>query len=698
MILLIPKALYAQCLESEILNLRRTAIVFGEKNYKNVSALNNPLNDASDISDSLKKVGFEVVTYKDADKKTMDAAIDDWCSKANKYDVALFYYSGHGAEYNGENFIFPIDANPKGPSDLQYQAVSATQLLNRLVSINPKFTIMILDACRNNPFTKSWVRGFGKEGLAVMTGKGAFIGYAATPGYTASDGAGRNGTYTEAILNNIMKPNLTIDQIFTRVNKDVRLKTSDGQIPFKSSSFSSDYCFSVTRTSKNPGNAKREFFFQPSSSLTTIRNNGEFFAIDYLTGGIVTKDANTLNNLPALPRLVAKPTQIVARNGYNLYIIDSTNKTLEIFDSRKKILLNRISLKNSPIHITVTTDESKAFISNSEGIDVVDLVNKKLLKTVPLLSKPSGIVISSDGKYLYTSTYANGENNALKIIDTRNYKVVKSIPKIAIGRTIAITPDNKKLYLGDYSENRNQVIIYDLSNLKILETLFIKANEFAFSYDSKYAFVLDDTNMFVLDNNTNEIIKKLPFVTKPKGIAVESNGDIFVWLPYESLLFTSHIDKNLVKKDFYDREMVLNKFIEESKKDVSRKDYDKVQAIVDQSKGLFGNVIEELKKRIGDKYKREASGMIPLTFIGGDRTKKTSFTFIDGVTKIDNRAKSIIPTLTINIKENAVWFSLFDNLIDKDEALYKSSLTQIEWSKVQSFFRDYFIDRINHLK
>lgn len=627
----------------------------------------------------------------------MDAAIDDWCNKANKYDVALFYYSGHGAEYNGENFIFPIDANLKGPSDLAYEAVSATKLLDRMVSINPKFTIMILDACRNNPFTKAWVRGFAKEGLASMTGKGAFIGYAATPGYTASDGTGRNGTYTEAILNNIMKPNLTIDQIFTRVNKDVRLKTADGQIPFKSSSFSSDYCFSVTRANKNPVNTKKEVFFQPSSSLTTVRNSGILFAIDYLTGGIIAKDANTLNNIFDLKHSIKKPTQIVARNGYNLYVIDSTNKSLAILDSRKNIILNNISLKYSPLHITVTIDENKAFLSNSEGIDIIDLVNKKILTTIPLLSKPSGIVVSSDGKYLYTTTHAIGENNALKIIDTRNYKVVRSIPMIATGNIIGITPDNKKLYLGDFSNNRNQVIIYDLPNLKILETLFIKANEFAFSYDNKYAFVLDDTSMFIIDNNSNEIIKKMPFVTKPKGIIIESNGDIFVWLPYESLLFTSHIDKNLVKKDFYDRETVLNKFIEESKKDFSHENYDKVQSMVNTSSDMFHNVIEELTKKIGNNYKREAGGLIPLTMIGGDRTKKTSFTFIDGVTKINNRAKSIIPTLTINVKDNTVRFSLFDNLIDKDEVLYKSSLTQIEWPKVQSFFRDYFIDRLNHL-
>lgn len=171
----------------------------------------------------------------------MNDAIDNWCAKLIKYDVALFYYSGHGAEINGENYLFPTDANPKGPSDLHFSTYSANKLLERLDNSSLKYSIMILDACRTNPFTRNWTRDVGKGGLSAMTGKGTFIGYAASPGTTASDGSNRNGTYTEGILKNITIPSLTIDQIFTKVNSHVRQKTSDKQIPFKNSSLSTDF-------------------------------------------------------------------------------------------------------------------------------------------------------------------------------------------------------------------------------------------------------------------------------------------------------------------------------------------------------------------------------------------------------------------------------------------------------------------------
>ena len=242
---LLSQTSLAQCSEFDIVNLKRIAIVFGEKDYKHAGALTNPLNDAQDISDSLKNVGFTVYTYYNTDLKTMSSALDDWYKRIGKYDVALFYYSGHGAEVNGENYLFPIDANPKGPSDLYYMAYSANRVLSSMEANNAKFNILILDACRNNPFTKGWSRDIIKGGLASMMGKGSFIGFAASPGTTASDGDQRNGAYTEGILKFITVPNLTIDQIFTKVNFYVRNKSSDSQIPYKNSSLSTDFCFTV---------------------------------------------------------------------------------------------------------------------------------------------------------------------------------------------------------------------------------------------------------------------------------------------------------------------------------------------------------------------------------------------------------------------------------------------------------------------
>ncbi len=111
----------------------------------------------------------------------MNDDVDSWYEKIKNFDVALFYFSGHGAEVNGENYLFPVDINPKGLSDLAYSAFSANKLLDRLDNSHLKYSIIILDACRSNPFTKSWSREVGGGGLALMSGKGAFIAFAASP-------------------------------------------------------------------------------------------------------------------------------------------------------------------------------------------------------------------------------------------------------------------------------------------------------------------------------------------------------------------------------------------------------------------------------------------------------------------------------------------------------------------------------------
>ena len=248
--------------------------MLGEQDYQFASHLTNPLHDALDISTSLKKLGFEVYTYYNVDLRTMNTVIDSWFSKISNYDVALFYYSGHGAEVEGENYIFPIDSNPFAPSDLKYVAYPVNKILDRMDEIKIETNLMILDACRNNPFTRKWNRDFViPKGLVPMTAKGAFIGFAASPGKTASDGSGRNGTYTEAILNNIIIPNLTIDQIFTRVNADVRLKSNNTQIPFKNSSLSKDFCFSISEENKSMDTKQDEEF---ASNINSILDKVKF--------------------------------------------------------------------------------------------------------------------------------------------------------------------------------------------------------------------------------------------------------------------------------------------------------------------------------------------------------------------------------------------------------------------------------------
>lgn len=352
----IPTKSAAQCKESEIINLRKIAIVFGEKDYKYANPLINPINDATDITDSLKKIGFDVLTYQNCDLQTMRTAIDDWCSKLSHYDVALFYFSGHGVEIKGENFLIPVDANPQGITDVINDSFSANQLVDRLDNSNVKYSVMILDACRSNPFTRNWARDIGNGGLAPIVGKQTFIGYAASPGKTASDGDKRNGIYTEAILKHITIPDLTIDQIFTKVNSYVRGRTEGNQIPFKSSSLSTDYCFSVNRSKNTNVENKIIGFIQPSSAILLSPDRRYISIANYLEGNLIVKDPKTFEVISTLPKQ-GKPYKLTSKFGDDLFVLDSINNSLTIINWMNKTIKRKVQLTSIPISIAISRDE-----------------------------------------------------------------------------------------------------------------------------------------------------------------------------------------------------------------------------------------------------------------------------------------------------------------------------------------------------
>ena len=231
---------------------QRYALVIGNEAYQYNTPLKNPANDAKAMTEALRKLGFEVSVAINSDLRVMNKSINEWVQKLGTNDISLFYFAGHGAEIDGENYLFPIDANPKNKADVEFEAYPVSRMLGKLATTKVLTNIILLDACRNNPFVRSWSRNVGDVGgLANMNApKGTFIGFAATPGATASDGTRTNGLYTEAILKAVQVPNLTIDQIFNQVNKYVRIVSGGGQIPFKSSSLEDDFYFSKTSNGK----------------------------------------------------------------------------------------------------------------------------------------------------------------------------------------------------------------------------------------------------------------------------------------------------------------------------------------------------------------------------------------------------------------------------------------------------------------
>ena len=198
------------------------------------------------MSEVLQKLGFTVFKYENLSQVQMKKAIDDFGFKLKGNDVGLFFYAGHGIQSKGYNYLIPVDAQLQSEQEVEYDCVQADRILVKMEGSGTKVNIIILDACRNNPFERSWTRSTNGQGLAFMNApKGTLIAYATSPGSTASDGSGRNGLYTSAILESISKPNLTIESMFKNVRNIVSQKSQKQQTPWESTSLTGNFYFNT---------------------------------------------------------------------------------------------------------------------------------------------------------------------------------------------------------------------------------------------------------------------------------------------------------------------------------------------------------------------------------------------------------------------------------------------------------------------
>ena len=220
----------------------RIALVIGNSNYKS-SPLKNPVNDAYDMAEALRKCNFQVYNAFNADKNKLSNAIKIFSAKMHRSNtVCLFYYAGHGIQVKGENYIIPIGIKMNSEDDIPDNCIQVSSILRRMESARNKFNIIILDACRDNPFKRSFRSNL--KGLAQMDApKGSILIYATAPGSVANDGEGRNGVYTSALLKYLQIKGMELTSILKYVRKEVIAVTNDMQIPWESSSLTDDFYF-----------------------------------------------------------------------------------------------------------------------------------------------------------------------------------------------------------------------------------------------------------------------------------------------------------------------------------------------------------------------------------------------------------------------------------------------------------------------
>ena len=228
---------------------RKAALVIGNASYADVP-LRNPANDATDMAATLRELGFTVTLKTNLNKQGMETAVGSFTAGLAPGDIALFFYSGHGMQVSGSNYLIPVNEAIGNETDVRYKAMDAQYVMDYMQDARTSVNIIILDACRDNPYRgyKSQTKGF----IAVSAPQGTFIAYSTGPGKIAADGTGRNSPYTRNLISCMKMPDIEIEDAFKEVRKKVMSETGNQQVPWESTSLVQAFAFKGMATKPGP--------------------------------------------------------------------------------------------------------------------------------------------------------------------------------------------------------------------------------------------------------------------------------------------------------------------------------------------------------------------------------------------------------------------------------------------------------------
>lgn len=254
---------------------KRVALVIGNSNYTNVIDLKNPVNDADLMQQTLTDVGFEVIRYNDLDQRGMKKAMLEFGRKLKEgAEASMFYYAGHGIEIGGVNYLVPVDADLQSSDEADIQNVSVNSFLSLTENSNVPMNIIILDACRNNPFRS--LRSASLGGLApVKAPRGTYVAYATAPGSVAVDGDGVNSPFTLALTESMRQPGLTLEAVLKLTRAKVETETKGAQLPFDSSAITGDFYFVPAVAVATPPSTDTPKLFQLDTAQEAYQAAGE---------------------------------------------------------------------------------------------------------------------------------------------------------------------------------------------------------------------------------------------------------------------------------------------------------------------------------------------------------------------------------------------------------------------------------------
>jgi hypothetical protein len=367
---------------------QRLALVIGNAAYKEAPLL-NPVNDARAIAQALREAGFTVILRENADHRSMSAALREFGDRLRAGGTGLFYYAGHGMQIKGRNFLIPVGANVDREDEVAYSALDAQAVLDKMEFAGNSANIMILDACRNNPFTRS--TRSGQAGLAQMDAPvGTLVAFATSPGAVASDGAGQNGLYTQYLLEAMRKEGSKVEDVFKQVRANVRRDSQGKQVPWEATSLEGDFYFRggpVRASAQAPADPEQALWDAVKNSKEPIElrvylnrhPQGRFAAQarQQLTALQASAAAPTPTQVPApapAPSVAAntpaRPSPATQANNIPVAIPSKENDLQEAVDKRTQELIAQLS-SSSPVPSAPPANRPAAAM-NSAGYSVGD--------------------------------------------------------------------------------------------------------------------------------------------------------------------------------------------------------------------------------------------------------------------------------------------------------------------------------------
>ena len=220
----------------------RLALLIGNASYKS-SPLKNPVNDVRLMESALTDAGFTVIKAENASRREMQRIVRDFGERLKQSGgVGLFYFAGHGVQVKGANYLVPVDADIRAEDEVAFDSIDAQSILEKMETAKNRINLLILDACRDNPFAKG--SRSGTAGLATMSApSGSLVAYSTSPGSVASDGAGNNGLYTQHLAAVMRMPDMPIEEVFKRVRANVRKDSANQQTPWENTALEGNFYF-----------------------------------------------------------------------------------------------------------------------------------------------------------------------------------------------------------------------------------------------------------------------------------------------------------------------------------------------------------------------------------------------------------------------------------------------------------------------